>query len=62
MTYSNGYHRIINIDYGIDDHIVFIDGKNKKKHYLKIYYNKEIPYFNYKGIKYTMDQFFKEGE
>lgn len=60
MIASNGYHNIIEIKYGIDDYIILQSGRDHKLHKLKIYYKKNgDPYFNYKGVKYSFEEFFR---
>lgn len=58
-VYSNGYHTIIDINYGVNDYVIF-QSHDKKTHKLRIYYTKDgAAYFNYHGVKYHLNEFFK---
>ena len=47
------------IEYGINDHIVFVAGawrSNRSAHRAKIYYNGDSTYFMYNGYKIRLDE------
>ena len=52
---SNGYINVLDIYHGVNEYILI----DKTSNYLKLYYTKDNVYFNYKGVKYNLNEFFR---
>lgn len=61
IAYYSGFGgiEIKSIEYGLDDHIIFVAGawcSNKTAHRARVYYETETPYFKYNGNRIPLDE------